>query len=386
MSAAPNTAGWRRAPGRATVDGMSVFGKVRERRTRKGALRWYIDARPYGRIYARRDALGEQPFASREEAERFLERLRARIDDNLDAETVVAKLMPKSAVTVERRAQAWLDEQRSRAEQGQITLASVAVIESHITKHWGFWDGKPVMDVRMGEVADWQKQLAATLRPATVRSVLGYFYAFLRWLAAREEIDRIPARPPTTVPERTPKLMSRDAQNRVLEAIPEEDRGIYLACVDLALRPSEARALAFSDFELADGVPWVTIRRAFKGPLATDRVGGTKTGRVRVLPSSDRLWAWVQAHGARFGPTFLHDGKPWGRWLMNRYWQSACGRAGVAVGPVRESTRHSTATEMAFSNDLDLTRKLLGHRDTATTERYAKLRPASLVPLVRSTR
>ena len=368
MSAAPAP----RAPFRirATVGGMSDFGRVRERRTRKGSVRWFIDARPYGRIYARRDALGEQPFTSRAEAERFLERLRARIDDNMDPETVVAKLMPKSAVTVERRAEAWVAELRDRARAGEITSASLSVLESHVRLHWTYWHGRAVVDVRKADVADWQRQLAERLAPSTVRTVVGYFSAFLRWLHDREEIERLPGRPSITVPEHTPKLMARAAQDRVLEAIDEPDRGIYLACVDLALRPSEARALTFADFDLgADGVPWVTIRRAFKGPGARDAVGGTKTGRVRVLPCSDRLWAWVQKHGARFGPAFLRGGRAWSRWNLNRVWQDACARAGVPVGSVRESTRHSTATEWLDASEIGRVKDGLGHRNQATTER-----------------
>ncbi|HEU4431095.1 MAG TPA: tyrosine-type recombinase/integrase [Myxococcota bacterium] len=371
---------------RATVGRMSNFGKVRERHTRKGSTRWFIDARPFGRIYARIDPLGIVPLESREDAERLLARIRARIDDGMSAELAVQKLMPRSTVTVSKRAEAWLAAQRERADRGQITHASAAVAANQVAKHWGFWEAKPVTDVRMAEIADWQSVLLAKkLAPSTVRGVIARFAAFLRWLHDREEIERLPRIPSTTVAEHTPRLMTRAAQNRVLEAIALPDRGIYLALVDLALRPSEARALSYSDFAQVEGVPWVTVRRAYKGPLAGDRIAGTKTGRSRDLPCSDRLWAWVETYGVRSvgAPVFLYRGRPWGRWQLNRHWQAACKRADVPAAPVRESTRHSTATEWRAEYGIESVSKALGHASGKTTELYAKFRPAKLLPLVR---
>lgn len=374
---------------RCTLRGVSSFGRVRERRTRSGAVHWFIDARPFGRIYQVRDALGEQPFATRAEAERLLERVRARIDDGMAPEVAVGKLLPRGVLTIGQRSEVWLADQRRKATSGEITRASLEAMERQVARYWGPWQDAFAGGVTTGNLADWQSWLLeAGLAPVTVRGVMSYFATFMRWLYDREEIERVPRLPKLRVPEHEPQIMSPDAQDRVLVHIVPEHVGIYLAAVDLALRPNEARALSFADFELVDGVPWVIVRRAFKGQRRTDDVRGTKTGRVRRIPCSDRLWAWVQAHGARSagGSVFLLRGRPLSGWQLNRLWKAACTRAGVPVASVRESTRHSTATAWREHHGLERTREGLGHTDSATTERYGRFRPTQLIPMVRGAR
>lgn len=372
---------------RCTFRTVGKFGRVRERRSASGAVRWFIDARPFGRIYQYRDALGEQAFTSRADAERLLERIRARIEDGMDPEIAVGRLLPAGYSTLGARIDAWLAEQRRRADAHEMTRASVAALSGQVRRYWECWRDLPVGGAKASHVADWQTWMLAEARlsPVTVRGVLGYFHGFMRWLYDREEIERIPRFPQLRVAEHEPRIMAQAAQEAVLAAIPERDRGLYLALVDLALRPNEARALSYADFELADGVPWVVIRRAVKGQHRTDDVRGTKTGRVRRLPATDRLWAWVQAHGERSagGALFLRGGAPWDAWQVNRHWKLACERAGVPVAPVRESTRHSTATRMRRESGIEDVRELLGHADARTTERYGRYTAARLIPMVR---
>jgi hypothetical protein len=67
--------------------------------------------------------------------------------------------------------------------------------------------------------------------------------SFLGWLRKIGEITAVPAIPWPTVREHAPRLLSADAQKRVLAAIPERSRGIFLALALLGLRPSEAARL-----------------------------------------------------------------------------------------------------------------------------------------------
>ena len=365
---------------------VAKFGRVRERRTRSGAVHWYIDARPYGRIYQWRDSLGAEPFTSPEQAERALERIRARIEEVGSAETVIGKLLPKGCATLGERIDAYQHEQERRAAAREMTDASLYSLTRQIAHYWGPFRELPVGGVTAGHLSDWQTWLLeGGLAPVTARGVVSYFASFLRWLYDREEIDRVPRMPKLRVPEHEPKLLRPDAQEAALAQIPEPQRGLFLAGVDLALRPNEARAVRFSDFELVDGVPWVTIRRAFTGQQATSRIRDwTKTGRIRRLPVTDRLWAWVQAHGARtLGPAFVLRGRPWSGWQANRVWKAACEAAGVPVVPLRNATRHSTATRLRSAGRIEDVKELLGHTDLRTTERYARHEAGRLVPLVR---
>lgn len=388
MSAAPHRFAPRRALRLRGVSWRIVgdLGRVRSRQTPSGETRYFLDFRPLGRVYSVRDALGEQPLTTREEADRLLSRIRARIEDGQHLDVVLGLLRPDGSMAVEKRAEKWLAEKKRQADAGTITGPSYDRIAGEVRRYWGPWTGVPVRAIRAGHVADWATWLAESgLAPSTVRCVVFTFRAFLAWLAEREEIDRVPKMPRIKVPEHIPKIMPQAAQEAVLAAIPEAERGVYLLLVDLALRPNEARAMAPADFERDEaGLPWVTVRRAKKGPKATDPVGPTKTGTVRRIPATERVMAWVEQHGGAaqpLEPLFGHISS----WTLNREWKVACDRAGVARAPVRESTRHSTATRWRRSRpgQLEDVRDLLGHTDSATTERYAKPDRAQLVDFVR---
>lgn len=58
---------------------------------------------------------------------------------------------------------------------------------------------------------------------------------------------RAVARSPATgpwpkLPEHAPRVLSAEAQDAILSAIPDVDRGIFLALAGMGLRPSEAVA------------------------------------------------------------------------------------------------------------------------------------------------
>ena len=68
---------------------------------------------------------------------------------------------------------------------------------------------------------------------------------------------------------------------------------------------------------------------------------------------------------------------------MNRTWDRACEQAVEQRFPLYESTRHSFAT-LALGRGADLHRvqKFLGHADSRTTERYAKLADSGLLSVL----
>ena len=133
---------------------------------------------------------------------------------------------------------------------------------------------------------DWSLWLAdRDLSPKTRRNVMGYFRAFLVWLHRREDLRAVPRFPLPKADEHEPRLLAISDQDRVLAAISDEDRGIFLALAHLGLRPGEARALTAADYQ--DG--WMHVDKAVSSP-----VRGTKTGKAKRLPVSEELREWVE--------------------------------------------------------------------------------------------
>ncbi len=78
--------------------------------------------------------------------------------------------------------------------------------------------------------------------------------------------------------------------------------------------------------------------------------------------------------------------KRWSPSAMNRAWDRASIEAfGRVAAPMYEGTRHSFATQaLADGADLHNVQKFLGHTNTKTTERYAKLSDGALVTVLPS--
>ena len=56
-----------------------------------------------------------------------------------------------------------------------------------------------------------------------------------------------------SLPEHRPRLLEPEEQRRVLDAIPEARRGIFLALAYHGLRPSEAARLGVADYDWKTG-------------------------------------------------------------------------------------------------------------------------------------
>jgi integrase len=107
--------------------------------------------------------------------------------------------------------------------------------------------------VSYAALEDWSHWLADRgLSPKTRWNILAAFRSFLGWLYRREEIRELPREYPwPKPPERTPAPLSARTQDEILDAIPEERRGIYLAMALMGLRPGEAVALDVADGALS---------------------------------------------------------------------------------------------------------------------------------------
>jgi integrase len=198
------------------------------------------------------------------------------------------------------------------------------------------------------------------------------------------QLPYLPVFPWPRVREHAPQLLSAEAQARVLEAIPEERRGIFLALAVLGARPSETARLRAIDFE--PGEPcWITFPK-------------TKNGQTKRLPVPEELAAWLERHLPRdarlraeplFALPYCGRGNrpsgPWYKKALEREWRAACSAFGL-TSKLYEGTKHSTATEMLRRGVQERTiQGLLGHRDLRSTHRYARLADEAVVEAIRPT-
>jgi len=284
---------------------------------------------------------------------------------------------------VSRWAREWLADVREKVASGERSASYLAEIERWFAAdgHIGAWWGKQsIYEVRYSTLGEWNRWLATDRRigPKTRHNVMGGLHALMTWLWRAEQIPSVPPFPWPTVEEHAPRIVPRYVQERILEAIAEDRRGIFLALAELGLRPSEARRLRACDYS-AGVPPWITVPH-------------TKTRRVKRLPVIPVLERWIERHVPRESrltqrPLFVrpqtqpaHPAGAWSKSAMTVEWKVACERAGVPHIGLYEGTKHSTATDFLRRGiDERVIQALLGHADVRSTRRYARLADQALV-------
>jgi integrase len=389
---------------------MESFGRIQPCKTRAGAQRYEVDLRKevhrlklglpekVGRICSVPSLTGREPIETLSRAQSVLAHIRGKVAEGVPLVTVLESFRPTGASHVLACAERFVERQREQADAGEITHRSVDLLEGQIRNHWApKWTGVSVYEVSAAHLDDWARELRKSLGPGTTTVVLAGMRSMMHWMRRRKELSAVPDFPSVKIPENDPRLLSREQQDAVLEAIPVERRGIFLSMADLMLRPSEARALRPAVYELVkdrtegDPVGWMTIKCAAVGEGSNAVVREwTKTRKIRTLPVSDRLADWIAEHvpaDARITQEFLFPAPRGGmisHSTLRTTWNRACRDAGVREVPVREGTRHSSATAARRAEiPLDLIRLFLGHTNQKTTERYSKSHNDALVALVR---
>jgi integrase len=386
----------------AAMRDLSNLGRVVERPD--GRSGWALD---FGRqLTGRRYVYGwnGRCFGSRGTAEDALLAIRRLVAEGLAVAPAVASVLGEGREnSIGSRLDRFLELKREECEAGDRSPTYLRELErwfaadGHIGAHWR---DKAIAQLDLRGVREWSSWLnrrkalprrgsrekSRPLAGKTRWNVHGAMHAFMAWLAEEDRRVRMPVKwpwPPKT--ETAPTLITAETQDAILVAIPEADRGLFLAMALLGIRPGEAVALDVGDYR--DG--WLTISKARKGERLTSPIRGTKTGRVKRLPVPEELRAWIESHHDREsllagGPLFRNEDAHGasGRWsaaAMRRAWGRACATVGVRVG-LYTGTKHSMATHLLNRGVQERhIQALLGHADARSTRRYARLGDQALV-------
>lgn len=363
-------------------------------------MQWWVEFRPSGRktrVYAYPAAPGgrRRPFRDEADAHEALTLIRSELARGIPLATVLESWLPTLAPEslLLARAERWLAHVSAQVESGERSPTYLDGLERYV-RHPGYWAewwaGKEVHGITYGELEDWSAWLATHggqrdekgeghgISPKTRRQVLGAFRTFLRWLERREEIASVPQFPAIESDEYVPTIIDLETQDQIVAAIPEQNRGAFLAA-RLGLRPGEIVALNVQDFR--EGC--LIVSKARKGPRSDSPIRGTKTRRARVVEADGELAGWIAKHrGNAIGaaPLFVNTRgeTPERRWIgkaLRSEWKRAADSMGVKVR-LYEGTKHSSATAARRRGvPLEAIQAALGHADARSTECYARLAP-----------
>ncbi len=372
----------------ASATRWSIVGDLGKIRRRPDTGSFFLDFRPYGRLYGHRGI----PITEEGTARRLLEQIRGKVAEGRHLEDVLAEYLPADAVPnlVSVRVQRWLAVKRRETDAGDCSPTYLRELErySRPEGYFAWWVGRTIYDIDYAALEDWSLWLADRgLSPKTRRNVLGALRSFLGWLGRRKEIREVPEFPWPKVDEHRPRVLSIEEQDAILTAIAEEERGIFLALAHLGLRPGEARALEVADYHNG----WLTVDKAVKGSHGSAPIRGTKTGNVKHLPVGGPLAAWIDRHVnlrdrlAR-KPLFFNPrtGRRWSHWALRDRWIRAAQSVGIEGVRLYEGTKHTMATDAVRRGVTERAlQTFLGHRDVRSTRQYARLSDDALVSVLR---
>lgn len=391
----------------ALARGDQKLGTVRSRASANGSPRWFID---FGRRWGPRFLYSYRGtrFDTREFAIGVLSHVAIEVAKSRDLADILSEFAPESSgdSDLEMWVGRWIElfEKKVKAGDRQprtlrdykrwAGLHAYQSGEVYRTKndradHFHWWSGRSIWEIDAIAIEEWSYWLTERMGPKSRWNVMAAFHAFLSCLANRRRGFEIPRFEWPQKGEHLPRIISREIQNQVIEAIPEGQRGIYYAMADCLIRPSEARALPLNAW---DGDSQLRVDVAFKERNLKGKIGSRKRlGSGKVLPTTHRLQTWLDSHnppehrlqngnGALFrNPAARNAAGRFSESALETGWKKACAKIGVEVG-LYEGTKHCTATYLKSQGvDDRVLAELMGHADIRSVEKYARVQSAMIL-------
>lgn len=214
------------------------------------------------------------------------------------------------------------------------------------------------------------KQKSLATRARNQSSLWSFFnWCFKQDILFSNPMDKIEK---IKLPEPRPKGVEQGLIEKVLKVIPNtnlRDKLLFTLITETGLRVSEAINIYIEDIDKTPDDEKMIIRGK-----------GNKTRTVMLYAAPESLMLlnkYINQSGIKSGALFRGDDRKGGSKRPMRYnsvyelWQKYTKKAGVGVNI--HALRHTYATRLVNEGvDLDVVRKLLGHKNMQTTMRYAE--------------
>jgi len=331
------------------------------------------------------------PFSSRQDAEFVLEGIRTLVAaQRVSIPRAISKFLPTFTPEdlIENRMAEYIDHFQGLVDGGKRSPSTLREIVRYAAPggHFSYWSGTSVRGLTFGHIEDWHRWLGGRgIGLKTQKNVSDSFRAFLRRLKRRGEVEGVPEFPPIEVPEHAPTIITLEQQQKILNAIPWERRGLFLCAAKEALRLGELRALDLGDY--SEGKLRVTKTIQDKGrkerivPVTKNRSAETRElwsreliewldWRVEQATPEARLRGEVALFP---NPTARNPAKRWGDHAAREEWNRACDEVWIYVS-LQDGTRHCILTVLAHVLPERMLQAFSRHRDAKSLDHYAKPR------------
>lgn len=232
-------------------------------------------------------------------------------------------------------------------------------------------NGQKVLTRQQNAKFGWlgRKKLRPSITPRTVNYELCVLSTFFRWAIAKNFlfVD------PTTIIERfrisrkaLPKFLTSDQLTKLFQTCDPDEYRLFMAILLTGMRKGEVEHLTWGDVNFELGIIFIQEKPEWNWKPKTDE---------RIIPISSALRGVLLEQYARRrndSLVFPNNGGNVDRHILLKF-QNICRRAGLKPATVH-SLRHSFGAHLRMAGvSLADIADLLGHKDLATTQIYAKV-------------
>jgi integrase len=230
------------------------------------------------------------------------------------------------------------------------------------------------------------------LQPKGKYNVINCLHSFFdyAWRSKRiPEIPPFPKKEDYNLETPVIKWLPEDRQMKIIEAIPEQDRPIFLFLKYHLRRPSEACVLRWMDFDEINQV--FIIRRTLSARKVVER---TKTGAIHNIPCHPDFMPVLKSIPRQDGtahifvnPLSRHKEKRYTNESLNRIWRKACQDTGENID-LYSGLKHSSASQYINEKGLSFedVKTITDHANIESVKRYAKTEVETVRRLMATTK
>lgn len=313
-----------------------------------------------------RHPITREPFYSQKSAEKQLGKIRCEIDEG----TFNPKTwFPDAPLSTQVYCEDWLN----IVDVLPKTLEHLykPAIKYHIAP---FFKDKDIRKIRYNDIVKFKNYLFdKDLSEKSVYNYVNVLKKILHDAWRNEDIASVPPFPKLSISMPEIVYLTKEQQDKLIEAIPERDRSIFLMAMEYGLRNQEVRAIQKDCVTESD----IIIRRAWtyhKGHEVIRETTKTGDKGKRIFGLTTTAKEILKAIPPNISPYVFTrwDGLPYTNRDLNNIWHKAELKAGIKC-KLQNALRHSLGCQLLdMGIDEGTVQQIYGHTNRKMTKRYAK--------------
>lgn len=298
-------------------------------------------------------------------AHRLLENIRKDIDDGIFN---LSNYLPKEIEQFKgyKMLPKW---EQSKVDQG-LSGWHVSKIKEYTRNHYTpYFEDIDTRRIAKYHIEDFLSKLSRELSLKTKKNIMDMLRNFCRWLYQREILAKVPVFPVITPPEPSIKFITKKAQLKYLEYIPELHRPLFAFLMYHPVRPGEACALQMKHFDTVNAVVEISQAVGYKKEIKP-----RKNKKPYYLPISRHFDLSILKDKLPESYVFTHKGKLYNSNTLGDIWRDSIKNTELPYINLYNATRHSIASQAVNSGvGLERISKALGHCTIEMTKKYASM-------------